>query len=62
MFCNFKKKMKEIPKDAIKEELKKHYPEILQGMAVILLLYLCVRSRQTPVTVNVNVSGGATIL
>lgn len=62
MFRIFKEKVKEIPKDAIKEELQKHAPEIMQGAALILLLYLCVRSKPSPITVNVNVTGGATML
>lgn len=62
MFKNFKKKIKEIPKETLKDGIKKHYPEIMQGVAIVMLLYLCVKAGGHPVNVNVNVSGGVPVV
>ena len=61
MFKNFKKKIKDIPKETLKDGFKKYYPEIMQGITLVLLAYLCIKTSAHPITVNVNVSGGAVV-
>lgn len=62
MFKNFKKKIKEIPKETLKDGIKKHYADIMQGAALLLLAYLCIKTTAHPVIVNVNVTGGVPVL
>lgn len=58
MFENLKAKLKHVSKETVKEEVAKHYPEIIQGATVVLLLYLCIKVNGKPVNVTVNVNGG----
>lgn len=58
MLEKLKAKAATISKETVKEEVKKHYPEILQGATVVLLLYLAVKTNSKPVNVTVNINGG----
>lgn len=63
MLEKFKQKATEVSKDTIKAELKKHYPEIVQGATLLLLTYICIRvSNGQPINVNVTVNGGTNIV
>lgn len=59
MFKNLKDKLKNASKETVKEELQKHYPEIIQGVTIVLLVYLCIKVNGKPVNVTVNVNSGA---
>lgn len=56
MFNKMKDKVTTVSKETIKEEVKKHMPEILTGASVLMLAYLCVKigTKGINVTVNVN--------
>lgn len=58
MFEKFKEKLANTSKEALKEEVKSHIPEILSGATTILLLYLCIKINNKPINVIVNVHGG----
>lgn len=57
MWKKMKEKIANTSKDAIKEEVQKHTPEILSGAAIVLLVYLCVKVNGKPIIVNVNLNG-----
>lgn len=58
MFEKIREKITHVSKETVKEEIKNHYPEIMQGATVLLLLYACIRINGKPVNVTVNVNGG----
>lgn len=62
MFEKVKQKLTHVSKETVKEEIKNHAPEILQGTTIILLLYLCIKSGSKPVNVTVNVNGGGYVV
>ena len=59
MFEKLKSKLVNVPKDAIKEELKTHSSTIAAGVVAVALLYLIVKVNTKPVNVVINVNGGA---
>lgn len=58
MFEKFKAKLANTSKEALKEEIKTHLPEILSGATTLLVLYLCIKVNNKPINVIVNVHGG----
>jgi len=55
-FKSVKKSLTNVPVEKVKEELKKHYPEIIQGITITLLLYLCIKTGNKPINLTVNVN------
>lgn len=55
MFSKLKSKLANTSKEAVKEEVKNHVPELLTGTAVVLLLYLCVKVNSKPINVTINI-------
>ncbi len=62
MFEKVKQKLTHVSKETVKEEIKKHAPELLQGATIMLLLYLCVKAGNKSVNVTVNVNGGGYVI
>lgn len=58
MFEKIKAKLASVPKEAVKEEVKTHIPEILTCTAILMLGYLCIKANMKPVNITVNVNGG----
>lgn len=58
MFEKIKEKLAKVPKEAVKEEIKCHAPEILIGVGFLMLGYLCIKSNMKPVNITINVNGG----
>lgn len=58
MFEKIKEKIGKIPKEAVKEEVKSHIPEILACTALLMLGYLCIKSNMKSVNITINVNGG----
>lgn len=55
-FKSVKDSIANVPMEKVKEEVKKHYPEIIQGASLVLLLYLCIKTGNKPINLTVNVS------
>lgn len=58
MFEKLKEKITHTSKETIKEEIKSHAPEIIQGATLLLLAYLCIKTNSKPINVTINVNGG----
>lgn len=58
MFEKIKEKLASTSKEAVKEEVKSHIPEILTCTALLMLGYLCIKSNMKPVNITINVHGG----
>lgn len=55
-FKKVKDSLANVPVEKVKEEVKKHYSEIIQGVSVTLLLYLCIKTGNKPINLTVNVN------
>lgn len=58
MFEKLKEKLTHVSKETLKEEVKSHTSEIIQGATMLLLVYICIKVNGKPVNVTVNVNGG----
>ena len=62
MFKKLRNSLATASKETVKEELKQHAPEIIQGITLILLAYICIKVNGKPVNVTVNVNGHGSFL
>lgn len=59
MFEKIKQRVTHVSKETVKEEAKKHLPEIFTGVSIVLLAYLCAKVNGKPVNITINLNGGA---